>query len=166
MSTITQPGKYLARCIDDPRAIRWGRAKSGSEQIALTFATTGDDPAVPEGSTIEWVGGFGSDEAAKITLKALRACGWSGEDLLDLSGINREQVEIDVQVDEYQGEKRLRVRWVNRPGAGRLTFRETLDDRSKKALAARMRALAGKLGGAPQSGTQVKPRGGDDDLPF
>jgi hypothetical protein len=28
-----------------------------------------------------------------------------------------------------------------------------------------MRALAGKLGGAPQSGAQVK-RGGDDDFPF
>jgi hypothetical protein len=157
--SITEPGKYLARCIDDPLAIRWGRAKSGSEQIALTFALV--DNGKPTNATIEWVGGFGSDDSAKITLRALRACGWSGDDLLDLRGINDCDVEIDVQRDEYQGESRLRVRWVNKPGSGRLTFKEQLDDRSKKALAARMRSL---VSGSAQRATGR--RWSDDDLPF
>jgi len=159
--SITEPGKYLARCIDNPSQIRWGRAKSGAEQIALSFAFL--ENGKPGSSTIEWVGGFGSDQAAEITIKALRACGWSGDDLLDLSGINDCDVELDIAWDEYQGERRLRIKWVNRPGSGRLTFRDALDERSKKALAARMRGMIARANGGAPSGAQRKPA---DDYPF
>lgn len=160
--SIIEPGKYLAKCIDHPDSIRWGRAKSGAEQIALTFAFI-DGDGQPGASTIEWVGGFGTDQSAEITIKALRACGWSGDDLLDLRGINEETVELDIAWDEYQGERRLRIKWINRPGSGRLQFRDLLDERAKQSLAARMRKIAAKHKDAQRPQGKATAR---DDYPF
>lgn len=159
--SINEPGKYMARCVDDPRQIRWGRAKSGAEQIALTFAVL-DQHGAPTSSTMEWVGGFGTDQSAEITIKALRACGWSGDDLLDLAGINANAVELDVAWEDYQGERRLRIKWINSPGAGRLTFRDALDERAKRELAMRMRKLASKHVGRTGPAVAKTP----DDCPF
>jgi hypothetical protein len=161
--TITEAGKYQARCIDDPSSIRWGRAKSGAEQIALTFAII-DSNGEPTVSTMEYVGSFGSQQSAEIALKALRVCGWQGDDILDLRGINANVVELDVQWDEYQNERRLRIKWLNRPGAGRIAFRDSLDDRAKQALARRIRGLAA---GLSQSASATKSsKNPVDDLPF
>lgn len=160
--SIAEPGKYMARCIDNPREIRWGRAKSGAEQIALTFALV-DQSGAPTSSTMEWVGGFGTDQSANITIKSLRACGWSGDDLFELDGIGANVVELDVAWEDYQGERRLRIKWINTPGSGRLMFRDALDERSKRALGARLKGLLAKH--APQ-GSASAARKPDEDFPF
>ncbi len=163
---IENPGKYLAKCVDDPSAVRFGRAKTGSEQIALTFALVDDSGRVDHGATIDWVGSFANDKSTEITIKALRACGWTGNDLTDLRGINDLEVELDVQLEEYQGEQRLRVRWVNKPGGGRIKFADELDQRSRQALAARLKQRAAAI--APTGGQRApgRPSAGGDNIPF
>lgn len=135
---IDQPGKYRARCIDNPAEPRLGRSESGNEQIALTFALL-DEDGRETSETIDWVGTFAEGKATEITIKAMRTCGWTGDSLDSLDGINDNEVELDVQWDEYKGEKRLRVKWVNRPGGNRILFKTALDPAGKKALAARLR---------------------------
>lgn len=143
---IDQPGKYRARCIDNPAEARWGRSRNGNEQIALTFALV-DEEGHTTSETIDWVGTFdehknkNGNSAADFTIQALRNCGWRTDTLEDLSGINDEEVELDVQWDEYEGKRRLRVCWVNRPGGRRITFKQPLDPAGRKALSARFANL-------------------------
>jgi hypothetical protein len=155
---ISEAGKYRARCIDDVSNIRWGMSKNGIPQLALTFALTDDEGRTTD-TTID--GAFSLDEkknakgtsAYSITEKALRICGWRTGSLDDLSGINDNEVELDVQWEEYNGESRLRIKWVNKPGGHRLTFKDSMSQADIKALAARFR-------GASEAS---KPKGGGTD---
>ncbi len=164
--SIQEAGKYLAKCIDDTSAIRWGISKNGIGQLALTFELVDADGNFT-GDTID--GAFSLDEkknakgtsAYTITEKALRNCGWKTGTLEDLSGINDNVVELDIQWEEYEGNNRLRIKWVNRPGGHRLTFQNSMSPADVKALAARFR-------GASEAS---KPKGGsgapgNDDIPF
>lgn len=166
--SIQEAGKYLARCIDDVGQIRWGMSKNGIPQLALTFALVDQD----ERATNETIdGAFSLDEkknqkgtsAYSITEKALRNCGWRTGSLDDLSGINDNIVELDVQWEEYNGESRLRIKWVNKPGGHRLTFKDSLSAADVKAIAARFR------GASEASKPKNAPAGGGtsgDDIPF
>jgi hypothetical protein len=168
--SIEEAGKYLAKCIDDPGAIRWGRSNNGTPQLALTFETVDADGNFT-GNTID--GAFSLDDEKKnargtsaytITEKALRNCGWHTGTLEDLSGINDNIVELDIQWEEYGGVNRLRIKWVNKPGGHRLTFKNTLTPAEVKALAARFR-------GATEASKPKAAQGGGgghrgDDIPF
>ena len=112
-----QPGKYFARAI--PESVQFGKATTGTEQIAITFrileavtqgAETGDE--------ITWIGALGNEKSLEITAKALRACGCEDPEDLDRDAtcIARNVVELDIQADSYQGRDTLRVKWVGSPG--------------------------------------------------
>lgn len=157
--SIQDAGKYRAKCIDNPSEPRFGRSEGGNEQIALTFALT-DEEGHTTDTTIDWVGTFAEGKATEITLKALRTCGWKTDNVDNLDGINDNEVELDVQWDEYKGERRLRVKWINKPGGNRIKFQNELDAGGRKALAARLRgaAIASKpVGGSAASGADKPP---------
>ena len=137
------PGTYRARATGHtvPEHVRWGRAEKGNEQIAIRFVLLGEgDQETPD--QIWWVGTFADTPnakgttAAQITLTALRNCGWRGDDPSNLVGIDSEIVELDCQEDTYNGVTRVKVRWVNKPGAG-FAFKEELGMGEIKALGAR-----------------------------
>jgi hypothetical protein len=67
-------GKYLARGVN----ASLGKTKNGGEQVAVEFELK-DGPGV--GQRITWFGSFANDKATEITVKALRNCGWDGDDL-------------------------------------------------------------------------------------
>jgi len=103
-----QPGKYFARAI--PESVQFGRATTGTEQIAITFrildaATLG----VETGEEITWIGALGNEKSLEITAKALRACGCEDPEDLDRDAtcITRNVVELDIQADSYQGKSTL-----------------------------------------------------------
>lgn len=152
--SIQEAGKYRARCIDNPSEPRFGRSEGGNEQIALTFALV-DEEGRPTDTTIDWVGTFAEGKATEITMKALRTCGWSTDSVDDLTGIDANEVELDVQWDEYKGERRLRVKWINKPGGNRIAFKASLDEGGRKALAARLRGAAIASKPAAGSGTSA-----------
>ena len=77
-----QPGKYFARAI--PESVQFGRATTGTQQIAITFRILdGVTNGVETGNEITWIGALGNEKSLEITAKALRACGCEDPEDLD-----------------------------------------------------------------------------------
>lgn len=137
-------GKYRAR------ATEWDLAEAGtgSPQVAVGFELL-DDGYV--GRRITWYG-YWSDAALEITVKALRACGWKGNDLLELSGLDANEVDLVIENEEYEGQWTPRVKFVNVPGG--LAIKAPMSDDKRKAFAAQMRQ---KIAGLDAMENQGKP---------
>lgn len=123
-------GTYPAIAIPDQSAL--GESSTGTPCAEVMFQIQG--PADYYGQTIVWYG-YLSDAAIKSTLKGLRACGFQGENLDDLSTVGANQVELVIENEEYNGTTRSKVRWVNQPGGNRVL----LDPSKKKSIAAQLR---------------------------
>lgn len=137
-------GTYKARAVQGVL----GQAGNGTDQVGVEFELT--DPEVA-GQRIAWYGFF-TEKALETTLRALRTCGWQGQDLSDLSGIDANEVSLVVEHEEYEGATRARVRWVN--GAGGLAMKAPMQADQAKSFAARMRgavAAFDQLNGAKRA---------------
>lgn len=142
------------------------------------------------GETIAWVGHFTEKTVAR-TFESLFNFGWAGDDLSELGELDEaratemlpSEVDIVCEPEEYQSEWKLRVRWVNKPGAGKFEFKAPLTGSALKAFAAQMkgtiRGARGAAGSRPatQQRTTPQSRGSgstgtrhpnapDDDIPF
>lgn len=137
------------------------------------------------GSFLTWRGYF-TEKAEKRTLESLRHCGWTCNDLSVLTGMGSTQVEIVVDDEQGQdGKTYTKVQWVNRAGgAAGIKLNAPMDERQKKAFAARMKGAAAgvPVGGGPAAkaapppsrGEQRRsepedfgiPAGADDEIPF
>lgn len=132
--------------------------KKKTPQVVVTFEITTAEHA---GTTIDWFG-FLTDKTTDRTIESLRYAGWKGSDLADLSDLSSKDtplVELVIEHEEYEGNTRARVQWVNRVGrAGK-----ALPAEQAKALSARMRgaiaAVDQKLKGQgfAATGTGGKP---------
>jgi hypothetical protein len=175
---------YTARASGAP--IIFGRSENGNTQIAVEFVIEDTEFA---GETIPWVGHF-TDKAAARTIESLQIAGWQGDDVSELdeapaSTVLPDAVSLTCEPEEYNGEWRLKVQWVNRPGGGRFKFKEQLSGSDLKAFGAQLRATVQSVrasGGAPraprQAGASTRSGGGgsqqrhpnapgnDDDIPF
>lgn len=162
-------GKYRARGIN----AALGKTSKGNPQVGVEFNLLDDE----EGRTITWYGYF-TDKTKESTFKALRTCGWEGDDLSNLNGIGINEVHLVIEHDTNdKGERYARVRWVNSTGG--LAMKDTLGTEDAKAFAARMRgdiAAFNKSNGGPKPQPRAPaPRDendddrggqGDDDTPF
>lgn len=135
------------------KAIEWalGHTSQNKEQIAVCFqlldATEGPD-------RITWYGYF-TEKTWERTIESLRHCGWEGDDLSDLSGLDTNEVDLVIEPEENdRGEWYDKVRWVNSRGG--LALKDRMDEGEVKAFAQRMRGniLAMKKGGGQRSRTQ------------
>lgn len=125
----------------------------GTTQIAVQLHIV--DSEEYAGESIAWLGHF-TDKAAARTIESLQHMGWQGDDLteleeLDAAGAERvlpEVVEIVCEPEEYNGEWRLKVRWINRPGAGKFAFKAPLIGAGLKAFAAQMKGTIRSAKGA------------------
>jgi hypothetical protein len=117
--------------------------QGGNNQVAVTFEVVEGDYA---GEYITWTGTFAPGKATDITLKALQsAMGWAGDDISELADVAGSEceallpnvVELACEMDTYNDETRLKVRWVNAPGGAR--FGNPLAGDSLKRFAAQMR---------------------------
>lgn len=164
------------------RAHSWdlGATNGGAEQIAVSFKLI--EPGF-EGRFIGWYGMF-SDTQIEFTVKALRACGWRGVDLTDMTGMGDNEVSLVVEHEEYKDKVYARVKWVN--AGGGVLLKKVLDPNAKKAFAQRMRSviagvdmsLGTRPAAAPAAGSTQRqaapaasrqpnpPPHGDDDIPF
>jgi hypothetical protein len=153
-----------------------GYTSKGREQVAVQFAIVDGEYA---GRNFTWYGYFGDDlngsaknTPTEITIKALRACGWAGDDITNLEGIDREEVELVIAIEpDLEGTPRNRVKWVNKPGGG-LALKERMDDKQRAAFKARMaskvKAVNAKLGAAdpPKPNARPNKKRDDDEIPF
>lgn len=120
-----------------------GRAIKGSEQYGQT--SNGNDQIVIDLDLLdigEKVSTFlvFTDAAAQYSLDRLRACGWTGDDLANLTGIDANEVDVQVKYEEYKGEQKMKVQILT--GGGAVKLKDQLDDKGKKAFAAKYRDLA------------------------
>ncbi len=153
-----------------------GRAGTGKEQVAVQFQLMDADGV--SGPTITWYGYF-TDSTYERTVESLRHCGWAGDDLSDLSGIDTNEVSLVIENEEYEGKATPKVKWVNAPGGG-LALKEQLSADEARSFAAQMkgRILAMKQGQPkkPAPGSARSRSGGvlspepppyaDSDIPF
>ncbi len=128
-----------------------GRAIKGSEQYGQT--SNGNDQIVIDldlfelGEKVSTFLVF-TDKAAQYSLDRLRACGWTGDDLSNLSGIDANEVDVSVKYEMWEGQERMKVQILT--GGGAVKLKDQLDDKGKKAFAAKYRDLA-KTVAAPKA---------------
>lgn len=169
-------GKHRAKALSAVLS----QASTGNEQIAVEFELLDLDA-----QRITWFGYF-TDATIEHTLKGLRAAGWQGLDIADMSSLLESPNEVSLVVEHERNEKdgslRAKVRWVNAWGGPAL---QPLAQDKMKALSARIRAEAAKLdraqaapknNGAPKPAPKSRtggvlppeppPHTDDSDLPF
>lgn len=138
------PGMHQAHAV----AIGFGTAKTGTEQIAVTFETD-------SGSRISWYGYF-TDKAAEYAIKTLRTCGWQGDDPAEITvdDIN-DPVELDVQEEEDRnGNVKCKVAWVNKPG-GAPPMKAPMPADKRKAFGAAWKAACAAVKPQPRAPKQA-----------
>ncbi len=171
---MLEEGRYKAKAIE----AALGVAGTGTEQVGVAFEIT-EGPA--KGYEITWYGHF-TPKALERTLESLRYCGWEGDDITDLRGIGKSEVQLVIEHEEKNdGTMQARVKWVNRSGG--LAMKERMNAGQAAGLAKRIKGAAvasrQKLSAnekppqhrrteAPsrRTGTDNMPDAGDDDIPF
>lgn len=136
-----------------------GETQTGKEQIGVEL-----EFFECEGERLTWYGFF-TDASLEITLRALRALGWQGDDITELDGVEDatsllpSEAEAVVQEETYEGKTRLRVAFVNAAGGG-VRLKQRLDPGKKAKLAERMKARILRLqneGKAPAPAKATAP---------
>lgn len=156
-------GTYRAKA----RTWALGETSKGTPEAAVEFIFTHPDM---EGASITWHG-YLSESTFDRTVEGLRHCGWTGDDLANMEGLDANEVDLVIENEEYEGKTRPKVRWVNK--AGGLALKERMAPEKAKTFAASMR---GRIRAA-DAAKGVKPANGggkpaepppmdDSDIPF
>lgn len=131
-----------------------GLAGTGNEQIGFLFRIA-EEPFLGKATTS--YGSF-SDAALPITLRVLRALGWEGNQIASIGRDLKKGTEVDLvfELEEYNGEKRSKVKFVN--AAGQIRLASVLNDDQRKAFGREVQAKIDLL--------VRKAKDDDDDIPF
>lgn len=179
---MSKAGTHLARACA-PEAVKFGMSSNNNLQIAITFHFTNPDDTY-FGQSIAWISSFAPGKASEITLEAMENCGWSGEDVMDMTDIDKNEVEL-VIIEEWnqdQTKKFEKVAFVNRRGTARFTFQKPMEGNELAAqsrlVAQSIRAIRASQGRTRSASTrpqtkqqppqqQQRPtQNGDDEFPF
>ncbi len=142
-----QAGNYRGRGIEGSE--QYGTTSNGNDQVVI------DLELLDIGEKVSTFLVF-SERAAKYSMERLRALGWSGNDLSNLSGISTNEVEVEVKYEEYQGEQKMKVQI--RTNGGRVQLQNQFDDKGRKAFAAKYKALAASTAGAAPANSSSEPK--------
>lgn len=130
MSNRIEAGNYRGKAIAGSE--QYGTTSNGNDQIVI------DLDLLDVGERVSTFLVF-SEKAAPYSMKRLRACGWEGTDLSNLSGIDKNEVDVEVKYEEYQGEMKMKVQIVT---GGSVVLENQFDEKGKKAFAAKFANLA------------------------
>jgi hypothetical protein len=120
-------------------------SKQESPQIGLDFKIKVSEGQYQDGTVFLSF----APNAVPYSIAKLQACGWKGTsvaDLGNLTGIDREVVQIEAKEDVYDGKTRIQLDI--RTGPGTVTMTKTM---SKEDFVARVKALTSNAT-APQGG--------------
>jgi hypothetical protein len=133
--TLIPEGTWRARAV----TAELGYTAADNEQVGVALVFSPDQDPDVDGRPTTWYGSF-SEKSLKHTLKALRTCGWAGDNLADLSGIDANEVEVVVaHEDDLEGQPRARAKFINPIGAGGVAMRSKMSEDQARAFAERMR---------------------------
>lgn len=133
-----------------PISAALGETKNGKEHVAIQFDVNGE--------RVTYYGFFGTDKQTEFTVKALRTCGWTGDDLTAIQ-LSTAPVELVVEEQEYNGQPQVRVKYVN-PIGGKA--RQAMDAAKARAFAERMKAKVAATNAQQATDSQAS----EDQLPF
>lgn len=140
-----------------------GRAVAGSEQYGLTSNGNNQialDVNVPSINRTLTVFLYFTEAGMPYALEKLRACGWTGDDVLNLKDVDKNEIDVSIKYEDYKGEKKMRVDIS--AGAGRVVLQNALDDKSKRSFQAIVKNALKAAGATPA------PKAADnlDDFPI
>lgn len=136
-------GIFKGRAIKD--TIQYGESQGGHPQIAVVMRMRVDDSAQELTTFLIF-----SPESAPYSFDRLRAMGWEGNDLSNLAGIDKNEVDVRVFAEEYQGKAQVKCKIM---GGGRVTLAKPMDP---KTFAARVAAITGApVGGQSAGGSKL-----------
>lgn len=141
---MLRPGTYPAVVVPvstdfGELACQFGKSKTkGTPQVVVAFEILRGPDA---GKTVSWFGYFTDNaEATERTFKALRACGFSGDDLDKFADQRpNNEVEIVVTNEEFEGKVRSKVQWVNAPNRG-VRLADPMRDNDLRMFSARFKS--------------------------
>lgn len=151
-----------------PAGFYRGRAIKGSEQYGLS--SKGNDEIllrvqVPSLNRSLFVRLSFSDGAAPYSIDKLRACGWTGNDVTKLDGIDANEVDVNIKYEIFENKEQMKV---DIYAGGGIKVDTPMDDKQKRSFGARVAALlkgSGKNGPAPKAAPKSDD-GDDDAIPF
>lgn len=154
---MLNPGTYNAIA----KSAQLSEAKTGTEQVAVLFEIVDAEFA---GQTITWFG-FLTENAMRRTLESLRHAGWTGDDITELSSLSGDtpNVQLVVEHEEWNGQTRAKVKWVNSGNGGLNTTplaankAEALKRKVKAAALAMAREQGGAKAAAPAPARRPQP---------
>jgi len=180
MSLPIEKSTYRARAV----GAGFGMSDNHNPQLAIQFEVVDHDQL--SGESIAAVMFF-TEKTTTRSIESLQILGFASDDLELLAEIGPDKaaellpsiVEIVCEPEEYDGKWSLRVKWINRPGGGKFTFKNKLEGSDLKGFAAQMKgALRNARGAAPRAAKNgvVNPAQsrhpnapnapGNDDIPF
>jgi hypothetical protein len=135
---VTAEGKYTAK-VKAPGNGWLGTSKTGSDFIRIPLLI--DDPASDQhGREIVWQGWL-SEKAAERTAKTLDEAFGREWDIKSLDAGNSvfvgQKCRITVEAEEYNGESRLKIKWLNPHSAPEPLEKDRLTTLNERILAAR-----------------------------
>jgi hypothetical protein len=157
-----QAGTYRGHAIEGTE--QYGTTSNGNDQIVIDLMLTDISEKVSAFLVF-------SDKSAPYSMERLRALGWQGNDLSNLTGIHRNVVDVEVKYEMYQGKENMKVEI----RTGGVALKDKLDDKGKRAFAARYAHLAkatATVASAPAPATRNNAPAANeasaatDDLPF
>lgn len=80
---------------------------------------------------------FGGD-AGPYSLDRLRALGWEGDDIRNLDGIDKNDVDVEVQYETFEDKRRMRVQIVTRTT---FDLKYKMNDKQTEGFAADVKKL-------------------------
>lgn len=130
-----------------------------------------------DGKLVPWQAYVTANTQERV-IESFMACGctFDDDDITNLDGIDRNEVELDVGIERWNDKKtgepkeRSRVNWVN--GSGGVPEDQRLDERKKSQFAQQMKGalktLKRKSPASPNApaGNGRSQQQGDDDIPF
>lgn len=165
------------------KAKEWvlGESENGKPHIAISFHIK--DPLDGVEKFVGWRGWF-TDAATDRTIESLRYLGFEGDDVSNLIGLDKNEVELVIEDEEYtkEGETEAklftRVQFINQVRGPQVKTK--LEGEKLGSFAAQMKAkfravdaAAGKrVGAKPAAPAASGPKGdepppmGDDQIPF
>ncbi len=160
--TLVSAGPHLARIDKEGLTESPGEKKSLQVGLGFTFIDDNDPDC---GRMVTWYGTLASDAAYKYSVNQLRNAGWEGNDFENI-GVVGNQCIVVIEHEEWEGEVRAKVKWVNSLG-GNFT---PLDGEQKKNAVMELNERLKMSGLAKVPQNKPAPQGvdeeDDDDIGF
>lgn len=151
-------GTYRIKAV--PGSGTFGNSSGGKDCLEVQLKVV---EGQHEGSRVRAWLYFSTDESARRSMESMRylGCTFPGDDPTNLAGLGDSEAEMVFEHEEYKGEVKGKVKWINSGGAT-MDPEQRMNEGQKQAFKSRMQALLLKT--KADSGSPAKGENGD--IPF